>query len=172
MACPAVAKSTTANNPPLFSSKFIVRSQRGFTLIEVLVVFAIMALLLAVAPLAFERMRESAQYRNTLRTMLADMRGARYQAMAQGRETRFVIDLQQRTYGIEGQPQQDLPEALDVRVTVADQELAPNQEAAIRFLPSGGATGGSVDVIRPAGSGVRLRVDWLTGQAEQEALPP
>ena len=149
-----------------------MRSQRGFTLLELLVVFAIMALLLALTPVAFERMRESAQYRSTLRTMLADMRGARYKAMSEGRETRFVINLEQRTYGIEGKPQQELPESLDVRVTVADQELSADHEAAIRYLPSGGATGGSVDVIRPSGSGVRLRVDWLSGQTEQEALQP
>ena len=42
-------------------------------------VFAIMALIVGVVPLAFDRMREAAQYRNTVRTMISDMRVARQQ---------------------------------------------------------------------------------------------
>ena len=45
-----------------------MRRERGFTLIELLVVFAIMALLIGLAPVAFDRMRDSAQYRDTVRT--------------------------------------------------------------------------------------------------------
>ncbi len=149
-----------------------MRPQRGFTLLELLVVMAIAALLIGLMPMAFERVRESAQYRNTLRTMLADLRTARYRAQTEGQEIRFNVDLAQRTYGIDGQTPHQLPEPLQLRLTVASQELSPDQEGAIRFLPSGGASGGSIDVLRPSGSGVRLRVDWLSGRAKQEDLPP
>ena len=40
------------------------------------------------------------------------------------------------------------------------------------FLPEGGATGGSVDILRPAGSGARLQVDWLSGATRLLGLPP
>ena len=149
-----------------------MRSERGFTLVELLVVFAITALLIGLVPVAFDRMRESAQYRNTLRTMLADMRSARYRAVSEGAEIRFKVNLGQRTYGVDGQPMRDLPESLQVRLVVADSEMGYGQEGSIRFLSSGGATGGSVDVVRVSGSGVRLRVDWLSGRVTQEALPP
>jgi general secretion pathway protein H len=59
-----------------------------------------------------------------------------------------------------------------VRATVAGTELSAQQEAAIRFLPDGGATGGSIDILRASGQGVRLRVDWLSGRITQEALAP
>ena len=39
-------------------------------------------------------------------------------------------------------------------------------------MPRGGASGGSVDLIRPSGTGVRLRVDWFSGRVEQEAIEP
>jgi len=149
-----------------------VRSQRGFTLVELLVVFAIMALLVGLVPVAFERLRESAEYRNTLRTMLSDMRGARYRAVSEGVETRFKVNLEQRIYGVDGQPMRTFSEPLQVRLIVAGNEMAAGQEGAIRFLPDGGATGGSVDVVRGSGSGVRLRVDWLSGRVTQEPLPP
>ena len=141
---------------------------RGFTLIELMVVFAIMALLVSLVPALFERMRESAQYRNTLRTMVSDMRSARYRAVSQGVETSFKVNLEQRSFGVDGQTVHDLPESLEIHVVVADTELG--ETAGIRFLPDGGATGGSVDVLRASGSGTRLRVDWLSGSVTQEPL--
>ncbi len=149
-----------------------MRSQRGFTLVELLVVFAIMALLVGLVPVAFERLRESAEYRNTLRTMLSDMRGARYRAVAEGVETRFKVNLAQRIYGVDGQPTRTFAEPLQIRLIVAGSEMTAGQEGAIRFLPDGGATGGSVDVVRGSGAGVRLHVDWLSGRVTQEPLPP
>ncbi len=133
-------------------------------------VFAIGALLVGIAPPAFEKLRESAQYRSTLRSMLADMRGARTSAMADGREISFQVDLARRAYGIDGRPMKDLPSTLEVRATVASTELSPDRRASIRFLPSGGASGGSIDLARHTGGGVRLRVDWLSGQVTQEPL--
>lgn len=149
-----------------------MRSERGFTLVELLVVFAITALLIGLVPVAFDRMRESAQYRNTLRTMLTDMRSARYRAVSEGAETRFRVNLDQRTYGVDGQPAREFPESLQVRLIVADSEMANNREGSIRFLSDGGATGGSVDIVRGSGTGVRLRVDWLSGKVTQEPLSP
>lgn len=146
--------------------------QRGFTLVELLVVFALLALLLAVAPVAFERMREGAAYRDTVRGIVAGLREARQRALAEGSEVRFRLDLQARTYGAEGRPAREVPQPLQVRATVAAMELADGRLAAIRFLPQGGATGGSIDVVRPSGAGMRITVDWLSGSVQQLALQP
>jgi len=147
-----------------------VRTERGFTLIELLVVFAMVALLIGLTPIAFGRMRDSANYRNAIRTMLTDMRAARHRAIAEGMDIRFMVDLNRRAYGIDGQAMHQLPQPLEVRTTVANDEMTVDNVAAIRFLPSGGATGGSIDVIRTAGNGARLRVDWLSGKVSQEPL--
>jgi general secretion pathway protein H len=144
-----------------------VRADRGFTLVELLVVLAVVGILAAMVPLAFERMRESAQYRDTVRAVLTDIRQARHRAVSEGREVRFGVDLLQRSYGMEGRPLRLLPEPLRLRATVADVEVSADQQAAIRFLPDGGATGGSIEVLRPSGAGTRLTVDWLSGGVTQ-----
>ena len=147
-----------------------MRTERGFTLVELLVVFAMVALLAALVPLAFDRLRESAQYRDTVRGMLTDIRQARYRALAEGHEVRFRVDLAGRNYGVEGRPSRKVPESLRLRATVADIELTAAQGAGILFLPSGGATGGSIEIIRPSGAGVRLTVDWLSGSVAQSPI--
>ena len=134
-----------------------------------MVVFAILALIVGVIPAAFDRMREAAQYRNTVRTMLSDMRTARQQSLAGRGDARFTVNLQQKTYGINGGTVRELPDAVQVKVTVAGAEMHSGS-ASIRFLSSGGATGGSVDVLRNDSGGVRLRVDWLSGRITQEPL--
>ena len=149
-----------------------MRRERGFTLIELLVVFAIVALVVGLTPMAYQKLRESAQYRDVLRTMLSDMRTARQQALATHVEARFSVDLGQRSFGIEGRTFHPVPQPLEVRATVAGRELESGGLASIRFLSDGGATGGSIEVLRPSGSGTRLRVDWLSGRVTQEPLEP
>ena len=147
-----------------------MRVERGFTLVELLVVFAMVALMISVVPLAFERLRESAQYRDTVRGMLSDMRQARYRALAEGREVRFQVDLAQRNYSVEGREAKSVPESLQLRATVANIEVTAAQTAGILFLPSGGATGGTIEIVRPSGAGVRLTVDWLSGGVAQSPV--
>lgn len=146
--------------------------QRGFTLVELLVAFALLALVTAIVPIAFDRLRESAQYRDTVRAILSELRHARNRALSEGREVRFTIDLADSTFASDGRAPTAVPPPLRIRTTVATIETVPQRTAAIRFLPDGGATGGTLEVLRPGGAGTRLTVDWLSGAVVQTQVQP
>jgi general secretion pathway protein H len=143
---------------------------RGFTLLELLVVLGIAGMLLALAPIAFQRLKESSDYRDTIRTVAADLAAARHAAASTGRGVAFSVDLARRSYGVEGKATRELPAGVQVRATVADVEVE-NDVARIRFYPGGSSTGGTIEIVRATGVGVRLRTDWLDGRSAIEELP-
>jgi general secretion pathway protein H len=145
------------------------RDLRGFTLIELLVVLAIGSLLVALVPPAFDRLRDVSQYRDTVRAIVVDLKQARQQALAYGQVVTFRVDLSARQFGIVGRPFRTLPSSLEVKTTVGNNESPDNtQQASIAFMPEGGSSGGTVELVRRSGAGVRIRVDWLFGQITQE----
>ncbi|WP_158291757.1 type II secretion system protein [Lampropedia puyangensis] len=144
--------------------------QRGFTLLEILVVIAIAGLLAALMPLAYSRINEGAQYRDAVRSLWTSLRTLREEAQSTGATTQLVLNLDSKQFNIGSQTYQ-LPADLEVRTSVADLG-GDGRTAAIWFLPEGGSTGGSIELLRPNGDGTRLRVDWLTSDITQEALLP
>jgi len=178
MDCPAAkVKTPTFATSPERRHSCVAGSakpcQRGFTLLELLVVLAIGSLLVALVPPAFDRLREISQYRDTVRAIVVDLRQARQQALAYGQTVNFRIDLADRKFGLEGQAMKALPASLEVKTTVGSQEQLDNtQQAVIAFLPEGGSSGGTIELVRSSGAGVRIRVDWLFGQITQQARTP
>lgn len=173
----AMVKTPTSITSPDRPSSHIrspyKRPQRGFTLIELLVVLAIGALLVGLVPSAFDRLHESSQYRDTVRSMVVDLRQARQQALAYGQVVNFQVNLSNRQFGIVGQPLKALPTSLEIKTTVGSTALPDNaSQATIAFLPDGGSSGGTIELVRSSGGGVRIRVDWLFGQVTQEPRTP
>lgn len=150
-----------------------MRLQRGFTLLELLVVFAIGAMLVALVPPAFDRLRDVSQYRDTVRAVVVELKQARQQALSYGQSVVFQIDLSTRQFGIQSQASKNVPPSLQIKTTVGrDESIDNTQQASITFTPDGGSTGGTIELVRASGSGVRIRVDWLLGQITQEPRQP
>ncbi len=165
--------ATSPDGPRCSNSSQCRQTQWGFTLIELLVVLAIGALLVGLAPTAFDRFRDVSQYRDTVRAVVVGLRLARQQALTHRQMVRFQVNVADRQFGIEGGALKTVPTSLELKATVGTDALADiRQQASIAFLPDGGSNGGTLELVRRSGGGVRIRIDWLTGQVTQEPRIP
>lgn len=142
------------------------RSVLAFTLVELMVAMAIAGLLMAVSVPMGMRFYDSMQYRDAVRTVISAFQYARHKAVETGRMQDVVIrpGINELTYA--GQRKQ-LSDSINMVVSAAG-DLGAGQAGVVRFYPEGGATGGDVELESPAGKGVRISVDWLTGKVTQE----
>ncbi|MEW5823411.1 MAG: GspH/FimT family pseudopilin [Pseudomonadota bacterium] len=142
----------------------------GFTLVELVVALTVAGLLLAVAPVALHKLWQSMSYQSTVREMMASLRQARIEAMRSGRPAVFLLDFEQRRFGVEGGRAHEWSSDIEVSATLAEMERRPDGSGGIRFYADGGSTGGLIELRRPNGQGTRLRVEWLLGRVESGAL--
>ena len=154
--------------------------QGGFTLLELMVAFAIAALLVGVTTPAGLRFYDTMQYRSAVGDLQAAAVNARYRAITSGRAVDLLVAPDDARFIVlpaepESERDFDLDSARklagDLAIEMISAEvLSPRAGVgAIRFYPDGSATGGSITVLRPSGAGVRLRVDWLLGRVSQES---
>ena len=141
-----------------------VHAPAGFTLLELLVVMAILALLLTVVPPLVRGPMGTAELKSAVRQMAAGLRSARSQAIARNREAVFELDLEARRFRISGtQRTFQLPRRLALRLYAARSEFSNAQTGAIRFFPDGSSTGGRVTVSLDPRA-YEVDVNWLTGR--------
>ncbi len=142
----------------------------GFTLVELMVVFAVAGLLLGVVPVALDRTVDAMRYQSTIREVVSDLRMLRSQAMIAGEDRRYEIDLDARAFVADRRTRQ-VPDSLNIDAIVGEVDPDNARRGVIRFYPDGSSTGGSILIVRKSsGSGVRLRVDWLLGRVTQEPV--
>jgi len=144
-------------------------SARGFTLFELLVVLAIMALFFGIALPRFSKALPSVQLKDAALEIAAGLRGARSRAIARNQQSLFVLDLASRRFAISGaQAVQDLPEGVELSLIAPRAEQLGDQRGAIRFFPDGSSTGGRVG-IKKGVKAYYVGVDWLTGRTTIQA---
>ena len=145
------------------------RYSAGFSLIELLVVLAIAALILAVTPPLLSNAMPGLQLKSTARQMAAGLRYARDRAVARRSEVNFSVDLEARSVTVTGRKGViSISDDLDVSLVTAASELVGETLGHIRFYPDGTSTGGRV-TVGYKGNGYAVDVDWLTGRVSIDA---
>jgi general secretion pathway protein H len=141
------------------------RSARaGFTLIEMLVVLALMALIAGIAIPILGPGVSTAELKSSARKVAAGLRMAREDAVATRTDTRLVLDLEHRTFQIERDTHvYALPRGLELKLFTAQNDIISESVGAIRFYPDGGSTGGRV-TLAAGERKFEVDVDWLTGR--------
>lgn len=141
---------------------------RGYTLMEVLVVLAIIGLVLATIPLMAGDRRPGTETRAAAIEVASALRQTRSRAVAQFSSEVFVLDTEGHSYQIGAAgPRKTLPESLSLSLYTARSELQDENTGRIRFFPDGSATGGRVTLARDNRQYV-VAVDWLTGSVSLE----
>ncbi len=138
--------------------------QRGFTLVELLVVLLIMGMLLTLAPAAFQRVMPGMQLKAAAREVAAVFREARSLAIRDNRETTVVIDTEARAYRLSAAKRaHQLDKSLGVELITAVSERLDQAAGRIRFFPDGTSTGGRVK-FSCGERAYYVVVDWLSGR--------
>mgnify|MGYP001461296478 CR=1 FL=1 len=137
--------------------------QRGFSLLEVLVVIVIIGLSYALLPKMFYSGVSGAELRSNVRAVATGLRLARDAAINTRREAVLTLDLDQRTFTVQNDTRvHKLNETLDVKLYTSQADLITEKVGAIRFYPDGSSNGGRVTMA--AGErAFEVDVDWLTG---------
>ena len=140
-----------------------MRRARGFTIIEVLAVMALIALAATVVVVSVGDGLTGAKVRAASRDLVAALRYTRGQAIVKREQKALTVDVEQRRFQAPGRPWVDLPKDMDMKLFTARSELAEDGVGGIRFFPDGASTGGHIDLIRGEATW-RVDVNWLTGE--------
>jgi general secretion pathway protein H len=141
-----------------------MRRPLGFTLIELVVVLAILGLAYALVPPLFSRARATAELKGATRQLAAGLRQARNYAVVRRTETVLTLDVEKRDFTVSGDSRTyRLPRQVELKLLTAQREVVNDKLASIRFYADGSSNGGRVTL----GSGERsfeVDVNWLTGR--------
>jgi general secretion pathway protein H len=143
-----------------------MRGERGFALIEILCVLAIIGLLAAIilpaVPLATSRARLESYAVETAALLKAD----RNAALRRQVQVTTQVDAAARSIrsGVTGRSVR-LPADVTLQAMLASRCANRSAGQSIDFFPSGMSCGGVIALARP-GVGYEVRVNWLTGGVE------
>lgn len=147
--------------------------QSGFSLLEMILVMAIIAIASLIAAAALGGGIDGIKLRSSAREVAAQIRFTRAQALATGQSQRFTIDPQAHTWTAPKGRHGTLPEQLGI-VFIGAREVQPTRgEGAILFFADGASTGGRVQ-LKVKDAAWDIDVTWLTGQVRlrrAEATP-
>lgn len=149
---------------------------RGFSLLELIVVLAIVALLAGLVPPVLNGLGLTTELRSGAARLAAGLRTARTVAVTRQREAAVTLDLEQRSFSVTGNPRiVALPadERVAINLHTARSEVDDEDLGRIRFFPDGSSTGGHITLADDKVV-YRVNVDWLTGRVDvvtQDAEP-
>lgn len=140
--------------------------REGFTLLELLIALAIIALAGLAAVPALESARRAGELRRDSANIAAQLREARGRAIATRKQVAVAFDVAARTYGISGQRPFKLSERARLELAAAAQLSQGDRTGVILFFPVGSSSGGRITLVQ--GDDRRtIAIDWLLGQIKE-----
>jgi general secretion pathway protein H len=97
-------------------SRILKENESGFTLLEVIMVLMLSLLILGLVMVSFTGLLSSAKLQSTVREFSATLRQARDLAKIHGEQQGWIVDLDAKEYGIEGQKVKKIPFNLELKI--------------------------------------------------------
>lgn len=147
------------------SHRHLVRRfpEDGFTLIEILVVVTLIAALMLVLVGAMNGGMDGLKLRSNAKTLAAELRHARAQAISTGTIQSFTIVPEKRSWTGAKNRHGEIPKALTVTFHGVRQVQAREGEGVILFFEDGASTGGQIQLSAKKAAW-NVDVTWLTGE--------
>jgi general secretion pathway protein H len=144
--------------------------EAGFSLIEMLVVLAIVSVVVGIAAISVQQVRNSKSPSAYARQLAVNMTALRYRAMNTGRIQTAEIDIEQKAFSDSTQRESIvIPRSWTLSVTIGRKIAQPKSVPKITFLPDGTSSGAEITLTEPDGDTAYVRVNWLTGLTEYSA---
>lgn len=142
------------------------RDSAGVTLLEMLLVVALIAIAATLAAMVLSGGMRGMQLRSASQEIAAQLRYTRARAIASGEPQRFTIEPRAHRWTAAEGRRGEIPAALSVDFTGAREATASpaaaNGQGAILFFPDGASTGGRIQLLS-GNAGWRVDVGWLMG---------
>jgi general secretion pathway protein H len=147
------------------------RSAAGFTLIEMIVVLAIIGLATALIGFGRTPLSPSTEARAAAQAISGALRSARSEAVMTDRTVWFVLDTAALTYRWGERPAEQLPRDLRLGMMTSRDQQITESVGRIRFDPDGGSSGGRVSIV--GGNLIwQVGVDWISGRVSSVGKKP
>ena len=164
---PVPRRTPTLRTPSLNTS-----TTAGFTLLEMLVVLALIGITMASAVASWRRGAGQAALPPVVALVAADLRAARIEAMQRGRTVEVSFDGRARSYAVTGVGSvKRVPDSIGFVFSTAHDGLRPDYASRLLFFADGSSTGGLLTLTSGTGNGPKraivLAVDWLTGTVQE-----
>jgi general secretion pathway protein H len=130
-------------------------SAAGFTLLELMVVLAILGLALAIVPASLMNATGAQALKADVRTLISGLHYARTRSIASNEPVALVIDPRSAQLSIDGGQQIGM-------LSRSTRLGAANQPIAVQFYPDGGSSGGEL-LLSYEEDEYRVTINWLTG---------
>lgn len=139
-----------------------IKRQSGFTLLELIVCLFIITLAVGLSTVQLASLQPSEQLKSTARDIATTIRQAKNLAKVTGQRQVFVVDIDNRTFNIEGKGKRPIPPM--ARVTIDDPLHGTVARGLYRveFYPSG--LSGTANITLETGTKViEIRLDPIVG---------
>ena len=117
---------------------------QGFTLLEVIIVMVLITLVLGISTVFFANTLTSSTFNTTVKDISSSLRYTRTLAQIQGERKTFTIDLDARTFTIEGKGTREIPAHMNIKII--DPLHGEITEGQYQFIANamGGVQGGTI----------------------------